>query len=192
MSMAAAKITRSSPRGDEYLYDDRYTAMACQIWQHNLKARGWKYKKNPLGTWMFIPPSLVGASGERGVHYACEYGELGRMLERFGLDYDPKDLDDRLPELPDCEKKSLQCLHAELFPNGVPMTTSRKKARTADPPTPPSVAAPAAVSSMPTPSLMSRENAGNDLSSVQKVFSTFLLILPPELLSYSSGLYRLA
>ena len=101
---------------------------------------------------MFIPLSLVCQPlsqlkdiSVNGIHYAYGYGELGMMIERYGLDHDPKDLDDCPPELCDERKRSLEDVQAQIIPKGEPKTISRKKARRADPPTPLVDAAPAAV-----------------------------------------------
>ena len=151
--------------------------MACDIRDRHLTPNlGWIYKKSGLlDPYVFIPGSLAALRlshlkirGKRGVHYVHGYRELGRMLERFGLDHapDPEDLDHPPPELPQSQRKSLEDLHAQVFPDGLP----RKKARRKDPPAPlvdaapAAVATPSAVAAKPTLSPTSMESAGNHIA----------------------------
>ncbi|EJK47294.1 hypothetical protein THAOC_33996 [Thalassiosira oceanica] len=87
--------------------DERAGAAAEWIYGGFLKPeRGWFHKNgDDLHTYTFIPGSLKGlknikAKGVSGVHYAIGELELCKMIQTYGLDHAPKDLED-IPDEPD-------------------------------------------------------------------------------------------
>ena len=81
--------------------DERAGAAAEWIYGGFLRPeRGWFYQPgNLLHTYTFIPGSLKGVKniktkGVRGVHYAIGELELCKMIQTYGLDHAPKDLED--------------------------------------------------------------------------------------------------
>jgi len=52
--------------------------------------KGWMHVKGSgLYTNKFVYNNIRG--GERGIHYAMDDEELGQMIEKYGMDHEPKD-----------------------------------------------------------------------------------------------------
>ena len=94
----AGRAIRSSSSD---VIDERAGAAAFEIYDDFLRVeREWFYQPgNLLHTYTFIPGSLKGVKniktkGVRGVHYAIGELELCEMIQTYGLDHAPKDLED--------------------------------------------------------------------------------------------------
>ncbi|EJK47295.1 hypothetical protein THAOC_33995, partial [Thalassiosira oceanica] len=100
---AGKRITRSSNKSINE--EEREGKAAEYIYKNHLKLRGWSYVKgDDLNTVYYVPGSLKGlknikADGDSGVHYGIGEPGLCQMLQTYGLDHAPKDLDDE-PEKP--------------------------------------------------------------------------------------------
>ena len=94
------RVTRSSGSGSD-LFDEKALAAARQIDKLILREKGWVHKNDSLYDWMWIPASIAGFKvedirkhGEDGVHFARGDMGLCKMLQTYGPDHAPEDLDD--------------------------------------------------------------------------------------------------
>ena len=93
--------------------------MASFIFAHCLKQKGWTYLRgNGLIDYLYIPGSLKELKkgdllneATDGIHYAGTDEALADMVEKYGLEHAPKDLNDVGKELTGNEKKCLADIH---------------------------------------------------------------------------------
>ncbi len=116
MSSARRPETRSSVKGgDNKEHDLAYSAMVRDIFHFHLKEKGWKYVAGSgLYTNKFFYKKNI-KEGERGMHYAMDDGELGKMIEKYGMDHSPEDPNHQYVALPLKDRKTVEEIHDELF-----------------------------------------------------------------------------
>jgi hypothetical protein len=131
-SSAKIQTRRSVDGGDEKeLFDDGYATMACKIFDCKLRHNGWKHSKgNELANWRFTYGDNGVAAGTRGINYAYDWGELGKMIEKYGLDHAPKIAPEHpghlYVELPKNMRKTLAQIHDELLEETTIVADKRK------------------------------------------------------------------
>lgn len=119
MMLSAAPVTRRSGKGsDTAMHDEAIWSKVCYIYDLDLKDRGWRAQRPPrtwnkLITWIFTYQTDK-IRGEKGMHYAEDYYELGMMIEKYGLDHAPVDPEIRYVGLLEKKRKSVAQLHDEV------------------------------------------------------------------------------
>jgi hypothetical protein len=112
----AAPVTRRSRNGcdNTAIHDEAIASKVCKIYNLYLKKRGWMARRgNKHSTWIFTYETDK-VRGEKGMHYAEDYNELGTMIEKYGLDHKPVNPDFRYVGLLEKDRKSVTQIHDEV------------------------------------------------------------------------------
>ena len=128
MSSARRPETRRSVKGgDNKEHDLAYAAMVRDIFHFRLKEKGWKYvTASGLYTNKFFYKKNI-KEGIRGMHYAMDDGELGKMIEKYGMDHSPEDPNHQYVALPLEDRKTVEEIHDELFPKKTEINADKKR-----------------------------------------------------------------
>lgn len=114
LSTAAPVTRRSGKGGDTVMHDEAFANKVCKIYDLYLKERGWRARTgNKLTTWIFIYQTDK-VRGEKGIHYAEDYNELGMMIEKYGLNHAPVNPKFRYVALLEKDRKTVTQIHDEV------------------------------------------------------------------------------
>ena len=98
----------------------------AKIFDFCLKEKGWEHVNGSgLYTNKFVYKNIKG--GERGMHYAMDDEELGRMIEKYGMDHSPEDPNHQYVALPLEDQKTVEKIHDELFPKKTGINADKKR-----------------------------------------------------------------
>ena len=113
----AAPVTRRSRNGcdNTAIHDEAIANKVCKIYDLYLKNWGWTARPgNKHCTWIFTYGKTTKVRGEKGMHYAEDYNELGTMIEKYGLNHAPVNPDFRYVGLLEKDRKSVTQIHDEV------------------------------------------------------------------------------
>jgi len=90
-----------NPRNEAPTFKDERETRACDAFNFTLRDKGWIFRKRGREDWSFIPASLLKThpipeifrKGIEGVHYACGWKGLADMLDEYGEEYSPTNLE---------------------------------------------------------------------------------------------------